>query len=558
MFPRPVDHPPSHNLFFKLIPINPSPADARLHPHPITPSHARTYPHPGTHTHAHAHAALRPETAGSQAVADYVHSKGLQFGIYTDRGQQTCTGRPGSLGYEATDASTYAAWGVDYVKEDSCNATSNHSQAFAEYARMRDALNATGRRMYFDLCGWSPWYAPEGAALGNAWRVGYDVNTWEGVYHNALMVDQNLAAYAGPGGWNDIDALIGSVPTAAVYLTPTQSRTQFNLWCMLCAQLVIGGNILDMSAWDLETYSNTALIALNQDPAGRQAELVLHLCAAPAAPPLGSAAAAVPPCTQVWLKALSTGEYAMAFVNFTSSSSGGAARPPSPGGSHAVASAAAAAAPAGTLAVLPCNEAWPSQRWNVTEGASGLATIGSAHRADAPGPGPANDWCLEVNGCNYAVGGQVDAAYACKPLPPAGNRDKCAANMAWHVNGNGTVSAAWNTSLCLVVRDGGRLALCDGSPSQRWVTAGGAGQPRQIVSGNGFGCLTNGHPPGGPPATLEFDVAAFGWSAATFTNLWSNSSTTGVGFRALACPPAPRRKRWPREPPAVRPIAALP
>ena len=177
---------------------------------------------------------------GMKAVADYVHGKGLLFGVYTDRGEQTCVGRPGSQGYEAIDAKTYASWGVDYVKEDSCNATSDHNASFAQYGKMRDALNATGRPIYFDLCGWSSWYAPVGKTLGNAWRVGYDVNNWGGVMNNALSVDKNLAQYAGPGGWNDIDALIGTNKDTAVHLTELQSRTQFNLWSLLSAQLIIG------------------------------------------------------------------------------------------------------------------------------------------------------------------------------------------------------------------------------------------------------------------------------------------------------------------------------
>ena len=91
---------------------------------------------------------------------------------YTDRGTQTCGGRAGALGHEVIDAMTYASWGVDYVKEDSCNAVQDHPTAFREYAAMRDALNATGRQMYFSLCGWEEWYGPVGPALGNSFRIG--------------------------------------------------------------------------------------------------------------------------------------------------------------------------------------------------------------------------------------------------------------------------------------------------------------------------------------------------------------------------------------------------
>ena len=112
--------------------------------------------------------------SGIESFAAYVHGKGLKFGVYTDRGPKTCGGRPGAGGHVAQDAATFAAWGVDYLKEDSCNAPTDHASAFAEYGQMRDALNQTGRPIVFSLCGWHSWYAPAGAALGNSWRVGPD------------------------------------------------------------------------------------------------------------------------------------------------------------------------------------------------------------------------------------------------------------------------------------------------------------------------------------------------------------------------------------------------
>jgi alpha-galactosidase len=206
---------------------------------------------------------------GIKYVADYVHSKGLKFGIYTDRGTKTCAGRPGSEGYEKKDAMTYASWGVDYLKEDSCYASSDHNTAFQQYGLMRDSLNATGRDIYFSLCGWNSWYAPEGWSLGNSWRIAGDCNTWPNV-QNAIDVNVPLTNYAKPGGWNDPDMLIGSDPSTAAHLTQTQSRTMFSLWSVMAAPLLIGSNIRSLNAWDLQTYSNTEVIAVNQDPAGRQ------------------------------------------------------------------------------------------------------------------------------------------------------------------------------------------------------------------------------------------------------------------------------------------------
>jgi alpha-galactosidase len=204
-----------------------------------------------------------------KAVADYVHSKGLKFGIYTDRGTQTCAGRPGSYGYEQKDADTYASWGVDYLKEDSCNAASDHPTAFKEYGTMRDALNSTGREIYFSLCGWNSWYAPPGWSLGNSWRIAGDCNRWNNVL-NAIDTNVPLTQYAHPGGWNDPDMLLGSDSGTAFHLTPTQSRTMFSLWSVMTAPLLIGSNIRALNTWDLQTYSNSEIIAVDQDPVGRQ------------------------------------------------------------------------------------------------------------------------------------------------------------------------------------------------------------------------------------------------------------------------------------------------
>jgi len=207
---------------------------------------------------------------GIKYVADNVHSKGLKFGIYTDRGTKTCAGRPGSQGYEKKDADTYASWGVDYLKEDSCNAPDDHNTAFQQYGTMRDALNATGKQIYFSLCGWNSWYAPVGWSLGNSWRIAGDCNTWPNVL-NAIDTNVPLAQYAYPGGWNDPDMLLGSDSSTAAHLSPIQSRTMFSLWSVMTAPLLIGSNIRKLNAWDLETYSNAEVIKVNQDPLGKQA-----------------------------------------------------------------------------------------------------------------------------------------------------------------------------------------------------------------------------------------------------------------------------------------------
>jgi len=241
---------------------------------------------------------------GIKVVADYVHSKGLKFGIYTDRGNHTCAGRPGSLGYEAIDAKTYASWGVDYLKEDSCYATQDHETAFAEYGKMRDALNATKREIYFSLCGWNSWYSPVGWTLGNSWRIAGDCNTWPNVL-NAIDTNAPLAANARPGGWNDPDMLLGSSTGTAAGLPPQQARTMFSMWCVMTAPLLIGSRIIQLNAWDLQTYTNKELIDINQDPSGIQGQRVAG----------GNLIQGSTTNFNVWAKKLHDGSYAVIFLN---------------------------------------------------------------------------------------------------------------------------------------------------------------------------------------------------------------------------------------------------
>lgn len=142
--------------------------------------------------------------SGIKPVADYVHSRGLLLGIYSCRGWKTCAFRGASSGHERLHARQFAEWGVDYLKHDSCFASGSHGIAFSQYATMRDALNATGRPILYSLCGWSHWYAPEGARLANSWRISADCDEWANVYV-AVRTNEQLAKYAGPGSFNDPD-----------------------------------------------------------------------------------------------------------------------------------------------------------------------------------------------------------------------------------------------------------------------------------------------------------------------------------------------------------------
>lgn len=150
--------------------------------------------------------------AGMKAIADYVHSKGLKFGIYSDAGSMTCGKYTGSQGHEYQDAIVYARWGVDYLKYDWCyTGTRNAEEA---YALMADALKAGGRNIVFSICEWGisrPWqWAPR---IGNLWRTAGDLgNRWSGIVRSSIGVteaidlNEPLHDYARPGHWNDPDA----------------------------------------------------------------------------------------------------------------------------------------------------------------------------------------------------------------------------------------------------------------------------------------------------------------------------------------------------------------
>src|SRR2546421_4360317 len=215
--------------------------------------------------------------SGMKALADYVHAKGLKFGIYSDAGTQTCAKRPGSRGYEFQDARQYAAWGVDYLKYDWCSTTTQNAQA--SYSIMRDALAQTGRPIVFSLCEWGtakPWLWARD--VGNLWRTTGDIqDCWDcrrdwggmGVVH-IIDLQDGLEAYAGPGHWNDPDMLeVGNGG-----MTPTEYRAHFSLWCILAAALIAGNDVRHMPPETAEILLNREVIAIDQDALGVQGRRV--------------------------------------------------------------------------------------------------------------------------------------------------------------------------------------------------------------------------------------------------------------------------------------------
>jgi alpha-galactosidase len=201
---------------------------------------------------------------GIAALADYVHSKGLKLGVYSDHGLETCQGRPGGYGYEYLDALTYASWGVDYLKYDNCNLPTGDVPQ-ADYTRMADALMSSGRPITFSLCAWS--FVSWMPACGNLWRTTGDINDSFASVLSNLAGNSPPAFFAGPGRWNDPDMLeVGNGG-----MTFAEDQAHFSLWCMVSAPLITGNDLTNMSAQTLSILTNAELIAVDQDPAGEQA-----------------------------------------------------------------------------------------------------------------------------------------------------------------------------------------------------------------------------------------------------------------------------------------------
>jgi alpha-galactosidase len=242
---------------------------------------------------------------GIKAVADYVHSKGFKLGIYSDAANLTCGGVAGSYGFEEQDAMDFASWGIDLLKYDYCNAPPSRDTAIVRYKRMAEALKKTGRSIVFSICEWGEGGIPPhgqaggrkpyewaAAAGGNYWRTTLDIrNAWLlNVYNagsNSIMqiVDMNapLADYAGPGHWNDPDMLVVGIDTSKTTVvnhagakgcTLEEYRSHMSLWCLMAAPLLAGNDIRNMTGEIKEILLNREIIAVNQDPLGKQAKRI--------------------------------------------------------------------------------------------------------------------------------------------------------------------------------------------------------------------------------------------------------------------------------------------
>ena len=218
---------------------------------------------------------------GMKAVGDYLHRRGLLFGIYEDRGRLTCQGLAGSYKHEQADITSFAAWGVDYLKLDSCYAEANQRLSSDDYTLYRDAIRKTGRPIVLSISdfGNGAW-AWGGEKIGQLWRTSYDIypdmgsvyacaetSTGAEVTHPAF---NGLGQFAGPGHWNDPDMLqVGNLKS------DTENRTHFALWCILAAPLMAGNDLRSMSESVKAILTAKEVIAVNQDPRGIQGRRIL-------------------------------------------------------------------------------------------------------------------------------------------------------------------------------------------------------------------------------------------------------------------------------------------
>lgn len=254
--------------------------------------------------------------SGIKALADYVHSKGLKLGIYSDAAQLTCGGWTASLGFEEQDARTFASWGIDYLKYDYCNAPADSATARLRYRTMADALQKSGRDIVLGICEWGQRNAEEwcGQVGGQLWRTSYDVrDMWKDIVHQGGMgildivnVTAPLAEYARPGQWPDMDMLVvgldgkggPSSDLGGVGCTQTEYQTQMSLWCMLSSVLAMTNDLRNVSPDDRRILLNKEIIAINQDPLGKAARRVVN-----------------DDTRQVFVRELADGSHAVAILN---------------------------------------------------------------------------------------------------------------------------------------------------------------------------------------------------------------------------------------------------
>lgn len=241
---------------------------------------------------------------GMKALADYIHSKGLKFGMYSCSGSRTCAGFPGSFDHEFVDAKTFAEWGVDFLKYDYCNKPALMNGPIL-YNRMSMALKASGRDILFSACNWGcdeveKWVRSAGVHM---YRSTGDIFDNFDSFKNIAISQTDKLAYSATGCYNDIDMLIvgmhGEGNVANGGCSDVEYRTHFALWCLFQSPLMIGCDLTKVSDVNLEVLKNKDLIAIDQDPDCRPPMVLRN------------------DSMLVLFKHMANGEYVLAFFNFS-------------------------------------------------------------------------------------------------------------------------------------------------------------------------------------------------------------------------------------------------
>jgi alpha-galactosidase len=434
--------------------------------------------------------------SGMKALGDYLHGKGLKFGIYQVPAAKTCAqyfnafpGATGSKGHEVQDARQFAAWGVDFLKYDWCSPEGTIDDQVAAFAKMRDALAATGRPIVYSINSNSI-HAKTGRLrdwgdVANMWRTTEDItNRWDtGSDGNSFMgvkniIDWNvpLASYARPGGFNDPDMMeVGNGG-----MTDTEQRSHFAMWAIMAAPLIAGNDIRNASAATLSILNNTDLIAVNQDSLGLQAVQV-----------------SFDGTRRVLAKQLANGDVAVAMLNqgnTTTTISTTANAVGKTGSSFTLRNLWTGATSTTTGAISTSVPAHGTAVFRVSGGDTttppttfSLRSESAGRCVDAPESANANGTQPTIWSCHGAAnqlftssGNTLQLLGKCLETPAnatAGARAQLwdcngGTHQQWTLNSNGTISNARN-GLCLDVNNNG---TANGTPVIVWTCHDGANQ----------------------------------------------------------------------------------
>jgi hypothetical protein len=247
--------------------------------------------------------------SGMAALGDYLHAAGLTFGHYSAASVNTCDGFVGSRDFEELDASTFAGWGVDYLKLDGCAVPRSDKTYYATgFSRMGAALNATGRNITYS-CSWPAYLGDDEAVKPFAEMIAMGCNLWRN-WHDIQCSSESLfsiidhfgdyglalAPWAGPGHWHDPDQLL----VGAGCLTEDEERSQMAIWAIIAAPLIAGNDPRNISAASKAILTNAFAIAVDQDPMGKMG---------------GRLEASANATTQRWWRALENGDVAAGLMN---------------------------------------------------------------------------------------------------------------------------------------------------------------------------------------------------------------------------------------------------